>query len=330
MLFRSRKRGREKVLTCLGTPPPAPASFDPVTVAEEDRGAYTARRIVFSVSAWERAPALLLTPKGAGPFPAVLALHDHGAHFSIGKEKVVRPLAGDKAFLAAAEDWVRQCYGGRFFGDELAKRGYVVLAVDALYWGERGRREGVSYEDQQQLAANLQQLGMTWPGVIAWDDLRSADFLASLPEVDPARIGAMGLSMGAHRTWTTCALTDRIRAGAAVCWMGDTQTLMQPGNNQTRGQSAYSMAPPLLRAWMDYADVASLACPKPMLFFNGEQDTLFPVDGVRAAYAGLGRAWTAAGAEDRLVTKLWDVPHQFSVEMQEEAFAWLEKQLAGG
>lgn len=325
-----RKRGREKVLACLGTPPPAPAAFDPVTVAEEDRGAYTARRVIFSVSAWERAPALLLTPRGAGPFPAVLALHDHGAHFSIGKEKVVRPLAGDKAFLADAEDWARQCYGGRFFGDELAKRGYVVLAVDALYWGERGRREGVSYEDQQQLAANLQQLGMTWPGVIAWDDLRSADFLASLPEVDPARIGAMGLSMGAHRTWTTCALTDRIRAGAAVCWMGDTQTLMQPGNNQTRGQSAYSMAPPLLRAWMDYADVASLACPKPMLFFNGEQDTLFPVDGVRAAYGGLERAWAGAGAGDRLVTQLWDVPHQFSVEMQEEAFAWLEKQLAGG
>jgi len=83
-------------------------------------------------------------------------------------------------------------------------------------------------------------------------------------------------------------------------------------------------------AALGIADVASLACPKPMLFFNGEQDTLFPVDGVRAAYGGLERAWAGAGAGDRLVTQLWDVPHQFSVEMQEEAFAWLEKQLAGG
>ncbi|NLF57323.1 MAG: hypothetical protein GX580_06770 [Candidatus Hydrogenedens sp.] len=322
-----RRRGREKVFECLGTPPPAPASFAPVVVAEEDRGAYTARRVVFNVSAWERVPALLLVPKGPGPFPAVLGLHDHGAHFSIGKEKVVRPLADDRKTMKDAEEWVGKCYGGRFFGDALAARGHVVLAVDALFWGERGRAEGVSYEAQQELGANLLQLGMTWTGVVAWDDLRSVDFLATLPEVDPARIAAAGLSMGCHRTWMLCALSDRVAAGAAICWMGTTEALSQPGNNQTRGQSAFSMLVPGLRNWLDYPDVASLACPKPMLFYNGDQDTLFPVKGVEDAWAVLQNAWSLACAPERLETRMWSVPHEFNVEMQEAAFAWLDAQL---
>ncbi|MDH7602280.1 MAG: alpha/beta hydrolase family protein [Armatimonadota bacterium] len=321
-----RRKAREKLLECYLSPPPR-ADFEPVTVAREDRGSYEARKIVFNVSADCRIPAYLLVPKGQGRFPAILVLHDHGAHFSIGKEKVVRPFAEGAEIISDADKWVDTYYGGRFIGDELAKRGYAVLACDALFWGDRGRKEGVQYEAQQELAANLLQLGMTWSGVITWDDIRSAEFLASLPEVDPSRIGAIGLSMGAHRTWTLCAASDVVKVGAAVCWMGDTQTLASPGNNQTRGYSAYSMLVPDLRNYLDYPDVASIACPKPMLFFNGTYDDLFPVEGVKAAYAKMRRVWEAQGAGDRLVTKLWPCSHIFSVEMQEEAFAFLDRWL---
>jgi dienelactone hydrolase len=229
--------------------------------------------------------------------------------------------------LADAEEWVGKSYGGQFVGDALAARGYVVLAVDALFWGERGRKEGVAYEAQQELAANLLQLGLTWAGVITWDDVRSAEFLAALPEVDPARIGAMGLSMGAHRTWSLCAATDLVKAGAAICWLGDTPTLMSPGNNQTRGQSAYSMLVPGLRNTLDYADVAGIACPKPMLFYNGTQDALFPVSGVEAAYSVLKQVYASQGVEQALETRLWDAPHEFNREMQTAAMAWLDEQL---
>ena len=325
-----RVRARKTLLDCLLTPPPAPAAFDPELINTEDRGAYEARKLVFRVSADCRAPAYLLVPKGRGPFPAILALHDHGAHFSIGKEKMVRPFGVSREVLDDAMRWVDECYGGRWIGDELAARGFVVLAVDALFWGERGRREGVKYDEQQTLAANLLQLGMTWSGVITWDDMRSAEFLATLPEVDARRIGATGLSMGCHRTWMLCAASDRIAAGAAICWMGTTPVLMAPGNNQTKGQSAFSMLVPNLRNFLDYPDVAAIACPRPMLFFNGSEDPLFPIPGVEAAYDRIRRVYESQGAANRLVTRIWPTPHVFNIAMQEEAFAWLDAQLKHG
>jgi dienelactone hydrolase len=257
----------------------------------------------------------------------MLVLHDHGAHFSIGKEKVVRPFGESKERTKDAEDWVRQCYEGKFIGDELAVRGYVVFATDALFWGDRGRVEGVSYESQQALAANMFQLGLSWAGTILWDDLRSAEFVQGLPEVDPDRIGCVGLSMGSYRAWSLAAATDIIKAGMAICWMGDTPTLTTEGNNQTRGQSAFSMTHPGLRNQLDYPDVASIACPKPMLFYNGGKDGLFPVAGVEACYEKLRRVWQDQGMADRLETKLWSVPHEFNAAMQAEAFAWLDRQL---
>ncbi|MFB3788932.1 MAG: dienelactone hydrolase family protein [bacterium] len=321
-----RERAREIYLHSLLTPPPR-APFEPAVLAKEDRGTYEARKIVFNVSAYSRVPAYVLVPKGKGPFPAVIALHDHGAHFSIGKEKVVRPFDVSRERAEDARQWVDQYYGGRFFGDELAKRGYVVFAMDALFWGDRGRLEGVQYEAQQALAANLLQLGMSWAGTIVWDDIRSAELVAGLPEVDPARVGAMGLSMGGHRTWNLAAATDRVLAGAAICWLGDTATLMKPGNNQTKGYSAFSMIHPGLRNELDYPDVASIACPKPMLFYNGDQDALFPVAGVREAYRKMRMVWQSQQADDRLVTKIWPVPHEFNRDMQEEAFVWLDRYL---
>ena len=64
-----------------------------------------------------------------------------------------------------------------------------------------------------------------------------------------------------------------------------------------------------------------------MLFYNGLKDGLFPVPSVRDAYAKMGRVWESQGAGERLTTKLWDVPHEFNLEMQEEAFTWLDAAL---
>jgi hypothetical protein len=316
-----RNAARAKVMECLLAPPPA-APFDPKVIAEQDRGTYMARKVIFNVTGDSRVLGLMLVPKGRGPFPAVLLLHDHGARFDIGKEKVIRPWDDRPERMKSAQQWVDQCYGGRFIGDELAQRGYVCFSTDALNWSDRG---GAGYDGQQALASNLLHLGASFAGLIAHEDLRAAEFLATRTGVDANRVAAMGLSMGSFRTWQVAALSDRIAAGVAICWMATVKGLMVEGNNQTRGQSAFTMTHPGLFNHLDYPDVAGIACPKPMLFYNGEKDALFPVPSVKDAYAKMHKVWASQGADDRLVTKLWDVPHVFNGEMQEEAFAWLDK-----
>lgn len=321
-----RREARAKTMECLLAPPPA-ADFQPTVLAEQDRGTYVARKVTLQLTADSRVLGYLLVPKRTGPFPAVLLLHDHGARFDIGKEKVIEPFDDPPERLASARQWVKQLYGDRFLGDELARRGYVCFATDALNWSDRG---GAGYDGQQALAANLLHLGSSWAGLIAHEDLRAAEFLATRPEVDPARVASMGLSMGSFRSWQVAALSDRIAAGVAICWMSTVRSLMTTGNNQTRGQSSFSMTHPGLFRYLDYPDVASLACPKPMLFFNGTRDPLFPVEGVEAAYARMRGVWESQHAGDQLITRLWDVPHVFDQPMQEAAFTWLDRVLRPG
>lgn len=258
---------------------------------------------------------------------AIVMLHDHGAHFSIGKEKMVKPFEVSEEVMNDANKWSVGCYDGQYTGDYFAANGYVVLAIDALFWNERGRKEGVNYDGQQALASNLLQMGMNWCGVITYDDIRSVDFLASLPQVNKECIGSLGFSMGAHRSWMLSAMTDKIKAGAAICWMNTTEYLMTLTNNQNRGGSSYSMLIPGIRNFMDYPHVASIACPKPMLFFNGAYDKLFPIKGTEDAFGIMRNVWESQQAADKLVTKIWDSPHFFSKEMQIETLKFFNKYL---
>ena len=114
-----KKAAREKVFECMMTPPKAAAAWDMEVLGEEQRDGYKAQKIAFNINAYSRITAYLLIPDGeaekilnaeagknsnaevglqlsaqnkkAGKFPAVVALHDHGAHLFIGKEKMIRP-----------------------------------------------------------------------------------------------------------------------------------------------------------------------------------------------------------------------------------------------
>lgn len=322
-----KAQARHVLAECIQNLQPAPKAYAMEVTDREQRDGYEARKIRFNLSEWSRVPAYLLVPEGKGPFPAIVLLHDHGAHFSIGKEKMVRPFHVAPEVMEDTDQWASQCYDGQYVGDYLARHGYVVLAVDALFWGERGRKEGTSYDAQQALASNFLQMGASWGAFINVDDMRSAEFLASLPFVDKKRVGSLGFSMGAYRSWMLAALTDVVRASASVCWMNTTEHLMTLTNNQNKGGSAYAMLIPALRRYLDYPHVASIACPKPTLFFNGTRDKLFPTEGVKEAYREMEAVWKSQGASDRLVTKLWDEKHFFNKEMQKETLEFFDRWL---
>jgi dienelactone hydrolase len=158
-----------------------------------------------------------------------------------------------------------------------------------------------------------------------WDDIRTLDYLASRPEVDPRRIGCVGLSMGGLRTIHLAGLDDRIKAAVAVGWMTSFPPQLQ---RHVRNTIGFTKLVPGLYHYLDYPDVASMAMPTPLLVINGSKDALFEPTGVRDSFEKLSACYRKAGVPDRVRTRLYDTPHEFNAEMQTEAWAWLGKHLS--
>lgn len=320
-----RRQARATVLDAMLAPPPRPTDYRTEVVAEEQREGYRALKLRFNLTGYSRVTAYLLVPDGEGPFPAVVLLHDHGGHYTIGKEKMIRPFDVAQTLLDDADTWARRCYGGRYVGDYLAAHGYAVISVDAIFWGERGRKEGPDGSKDGAVAGNFMMLGRSWSAFMNYEDIYTTEFLASLPEVDERRIACMGFSMGAYRSWMLAALTDRIRAGVSVCWMTNTDTQFSWEYGNERGGFANML--PGLRRYLDYPHIASIACPKPMFFLNGERDKLFPPVGVRAAFAEMHRVWSDRSADEHLRTELWDMPHDCGLRVQEAILEFLDQEM---
>ena len=323
-----RQSARQKVFDCMLTPPPAPSDgFEEKVIFEEQREGYKARKIEIRLSRYYTVTAYVLIPDGKGPFPAINALHDHGAHLFIGKEKMIRPLAcEDSTVIKDADDWAAQLYEGQFVGDYLAQHGYVVFSADAPMWGERGQKEGARRDRYDMIAGNMMMYGIDLSAYMTYDDISGTEFLASMPEVDATRIGCMGCSMGAYRAWMLSALSDRIKAGAAICWMVTTDEQMSFNYSRTEN-GGFANCFPGLRRWLDYPHVASMACPKAMLFINGSQDKLFPVPGVEKAFKTMHDTWKSQNADDKLETEIWDIPHSCPLKAQERTLMFFEKHL---
>jgi len=326
-----RTVARQKVFDCMLTPPPPAAKskgggYDVTTLYEEQRDGYKARKIEVRLSRYYTVPAYVLIPDGKGPFPAVNLLHDHGAHLFIGKEKMIRPLAcEDSVVVRDAEEWL-EGYDGQFFGDYLAQNGYVVFSADAPMWGERGQKEGPRRDRYDMIAGNMMMYGINLSAYMTYDDISGTDYLATMPEVDASRIGCAGWSMGGYRAWMLAALSDRVKAAAAICWMVTTDEQMSFKYSRTEN-GGFANCYPGLRRWLDYPHVASIACPKAMLFINGSQDKLFPVSGVEKAFTIMHDTWKSQQADENLQTELWDMPHSCPKKAQQRVLRFFKEKL---
>ena len=340
-----KRQARGKLLDLLHYAPP-PCDPRPETVERIDRGDYVQEKVYFNTTPDVRVPAFVLVPKKAPrPAPAIVALHDHGGFYLWGKEKLV---AVDDEHPVLA-DFKRQYYGGKSVASELARAGYVVIVIDMFYWGERrmllvddapdwrerprsitperiaefNRRSG---ESEQLLGRTIYSAGFTWAGVMFWDDVRTVDYLIGRPEVDPRRIGCVGLSVGGVRSGHLAALDDRIKAAVVVGWMTSFPPQLK---RRVRNTIGFTKLVPGLYRHLDYPDVVSLAMPAALLVINGSKDALFEPSGVRASFEKLAACYAKAGVPDRLRTRLYDTPHEFNAEMQAEAWGWLARHLGG-
>jgi pimeloyl-ACP methyl ester carboxylesterase len=258
-----------------------------------------------------------------------------------GREKVVS--ADDEH--PTLTKFKQQYYSGRSIANELVRQGYAVIAIDMFYWGERrylladdpiiwrerpsnmtaqkvAEFNARSSQNEQLIARALLTAGVTWPGIMLWDDLRTVDYLASRPEIDRTRLACVGLSLGGYRSFMLAALDPRIRAAIDVGWMTTFASQIKQHVIHTMG---LTFVIPGMYRYFDLPDLAALIAPRALMVQMGSRDGLFPLTGVQAAFTKVGQCYQKAGSPDRQSCKLFDAPHEFNEKMQPQAWEWLKR-----
>jgi dienelactone hydrolase len=340
-LKRWQRQVRAKVFEHLCYDPPAVAP-QPELIKRTDKGDYIEEYLTFQTAPDVRVPAYVLIPKNAKlPAPGIVALHSHDGRYFWGKEKLVE----NEREHPVLTEFKQYRYGGKSIAVELARQGYVVIAIDMFYWGERrmlldddprairerslelSSKEIDAFnqrasQNESLVARSLFTAGVGWPGIVLWDDIRTLDYLASRPEVDKHRLGCVGLSVGGYRSYLLAALDARIKAAVDVGWMTSMPAQIKQHVIYTIGFSFHLIG---LYRQLDFPDLAALIAPRALLVINGAQDRLFALDGVKASFARIGRCYAKAGVGERQRCSLYDAPHEFNLAMQTEAWEWLKR-----
>jgi dienelactone hydrolase len=336
-----RAAGREKILELLLY---RPEKVEPraEVVDRVERDDHFRERVLFSTTPHFRVPAYVLIPKKLkGVAPAIVDLHSHGGMFLFGKEKVI-DLGGNHPAMTAYHE---RNYDGRPTATALVRRGYVVVVIDALMFGERRLlldadlksgwdRSKYSLDDvarlnqqcrakETTLVKSMVLAGATWPGVVFWDDMRTVDYLLTRPEVDAKRIGCLGISMGGYRSIYLAALDDRIKAACIVGFMSSVKPMLR-AHIDTHSWVHFL---PSLHRYLDLPDVASLAAPRALMVQQCAKDRLFPTEGMKESIEKIAAVYEKAGVKEMFVGRTYDEPHQFTRAMQDDAFAWLDRRL---
>ena len=340
-----RAQGRAKMLELLGySPDPVPPAAEVLDTVHKQ--GYTRLRVRYSVTKDRATEAFLLIPDGLkGPAPAVVAIHDHGGFYFFGKEKITETEDAPQIL----KEHIEKAYGGRAFADELARRGFVVLVPDGFYFGSqrldpdqlpdrfttalkdhpRGSDAYIkafnemANQHEAIVAKTILNSGTTWPGILFQGDRASVDFLLTRPEVDPKRIGCIGLSIGGFRSAHLLAIDPRIACGVVAGWMTTYRSLLFD-HLQWHTWMIYV---PRQHTFLDLPDVASLNAPRPLMVINCNKDILFTLDGMHDAERKLADVYGKMGAADHFLCKYYDEPHSLKVPAQDDAIAWLERWL---
>ncbi len=261
-------------------------------------------KVSYLVEPGERVSAYLFLPERTGPRPAVLCIHQHHREYHLGKS--------EPAGLAGSPE--------QFYALELARRGYITLAPDALGFEERQHSKLGGMDFERFAAMRLLTEGRCLQGKMVWDLQQGLTYLAGRPEVDRRRMGCLGHSLGGQETLFLSALDRRIAVGVSSCGFSSYRAIFDAAI--PHNLAAY--VPGLLHHG-DLERVLALAAPRPFLTLAGREDPLFPLPGVRATVRGAARAY--AGSRDRLRLEVFPGGHAFSLPMREAAYAWLDRWL---
>ena len=345
----TQARVREVLGFCAGPEDPLDLRVDDTWESDGLAG----EALSWSVGYGPRTRAWLLKPAGAsGPLPGVVALHDHGGFKYLGLEKIAQ---GREAPLPYMRAWWGKLYGGRPFANVLAREGFAVLVPDTFLWGSRrfppetlpewaaaafsglaesdwlkydipypiGEYNFAASQHEHVIEKYCRLLGTTLAGVVSHEDRISVNVLRARPDVDPDRIGSVGLSGGGGRSVLLQATHDAIRAAVVVGMMASYPLLL----DRHVSPHTWMLFPSGWARVGDWPDLAACRAPSPLLVQYDRDDELFSLASMQAADARLAEHYTAAGQPDAYRGEFYPGPHKFDVAMQESAFAWLKTRL---
>lgn len=310
---RQRESVKAIVVRSLGEIPPRPSPLKVRVVNVDRKAGYRIEKFVFENGVDSEVPGYIAIPEGfPGKRPAILTMHGH----SSSKENMFgyQPTSQDVAEL-------------------LARKGYVVIGIDNYFNGERkgagpaGDLETMARGSDQEMSLfklNL-WLGRTLWGMMLRDEQIALDYLVTRPEVDPARIGAQGMSMGSTRAWWLGAIDDRVKAVVGVACFTRYQDLVEI--RQLKAHGIYYFVYGLLKHF-DSEGVMALLAPRPFLALTGDRDAGSPPEGMKKLEAILSRFYGLHGKPDSFRSVVYpETGHVYTDDMKSKMVEWFDKHL---
>lgn len=310
---------REQLLVANGLwPLPEKTPLNAVVHGKVEKDGYSIEKVFFASTPGHYVCGNLYRPVASGgrkspdssPFPAVLFAHGHWANGRFHD-------AGEKAAAASVKSGGEpDLERGRWFMQAipitLARHGFVVFQYDMIGYADSTaltHREG--FKDAE---ADLRL--QSFMGLQTWNSIRALDFIASLKDVDPKRIGMTGASGGGTQTFITAALDDRLAAAFPAVMVS---TAMQGGC--VCENCSY------LRVSTGNIEIAAMFAPKPQALSAANDWTK---DLMTKGFPELKQLYALYGAEDKVAARAWlEYGHQYNVHAREFMYAWFNKHLQG-
>ena len=304
---------RTQVLVANGLwPMPEKTPLNPVIHGKIERDGYTVEKVYFASMPGHYVSGNLYRPtaKAEGKRPAVLNPHGHWAN---GRFYEVSEVQAKKDVAAKAEGTVESArYPLQAKCAQLARLGYVTFLYDMVGYADStaiGHRAGFTDAEAELRLQNFM-------GLQTWNSVRALDFLMSLPDVDPKRIGVTGASGGGTQTFILCGIDDRPAAAFPAVMVS---TAMQGGC--ICENASY------LRVGTGNIELAGLFAPKP-LAMSAANDWTLEIE--KKGLPELKRLYQTLGADDRVAARCWpEFGHNYNQVAREMMYAWFNKHLLG-